>query len=107
PPVNKVPAMTKKPVVKLPVVDFTWPIMVGPNRPPRLATELMRAIPPAAAVPLRKEEGSVQKVGSMLFMPVRVSARPRTKSQGDETRAIVSQPRAARKAEPATCHRRS
>src|SRR4029079_4988598 len=99
--------MTKKPSLKLPVAVFIAAITTGPSMPPRLATELMRAIPPAAAVPLRNEDGRVQNVGSMLFIPVSVSARPATKSQGEGAQAIISQPVAARNADPATRQRRS
>ncbi len=96
---------------------FAWPMILGPSKPPRLATELIRAMPPAATGPARNAEGSVQKVGNIDFMPVIVIATPTTKSQRASipgtvsqpavTRAIVIQPTAAVIAEPATCQRRS
>src|SRR5579875_3765597 len=92
-------------------------MMVGPNMPPRLATELIRAMPPAAAGPLRKVGGSVQNVGNMHFVPVSVRAAPATKSQRESRpgvanrpeakRAIINHPVAPVNAEQATCQRRS
>ena len=57
--------------MKLPVAVFTWPMISGPNRPPRLATELIKAMPPAAAAPVRNSGGSVQNVGNMHFAPAK------------------------------------
>src|SRR5262245_58996512 len=104
-------------MVKLPLAAFTCPMILGPSMPPRLATELIRAIPPAAAAPVRNTGGIVQNVGNMHFMPVSVTATPTTKSQResvpelsshpDAARAIVNQPSAAVNAEQATCQRRS
>ena len=39
--------------VNPPVVSLTYPTAYGPRKPPNCATELMKAMPPAAAVPVR------------------------------------------------------
>src|SRR5579872_3082151 len=79
--------------------------------------ELIRAIPPAAAAPVRKIGGRVQKSGNMHFMAVCVTVTPTTKSQRelmpgianqpDANKAIIDHPSAAANAEQATCQRRS
>ena len=84
------------------------PRMLGPSSPPRLPTELIRAMPPAAAAPLRNAVGSAQKIGSMLIMPAWARHRPARNSHGDGGPARSSaQPAAARKAAKATWPRRS
>ena len=55
---------------------------VGPTKPPMLPTELIRAIPPAAAVPLRNPVGMLQKGPSVLQIPVALTHRARKASTG-------------------------
>ena len=45
------------------------PRMEAPKKPPMLATELIKAMPPAAAIPERNTLGSVQKTGNILIIP--------------------------------------
>jgi len=54
---NETPA-TASPPYKLPVFWLIQPIAYGPANPPRFASELTRAIPDAAANPVRKSPGS-------------------------------------------------
>src|ERR1700757_2183355 len=54
------PAIAYNPASKLPVLSFSQPTKLGPIRPPRLPSELIAAIAAAAAVPLKKLEGSGQ-----------------------------------------------
>ncbi|MCY1376913.1 hypothetical protein D9M69_644420 [compost metagenome] len=44
--------------------------MKGAANPARLPTELMKAMPPAAAVPVRKEAGIDQNTGKAARMPM-------------------------------------
>ena len=44
----------------LTVAVRTQPTMLGPKKPPRLPTELMKAMPEAAAVPVSKSGGIAQ-----------------------------------------------
>jgi hypothetical protein len=67
------PAIAYNPASKLPVLSLSRPTRLGPIRPPRLPSELMAAMAAAAAVPLKKVEGSGQKRAA--------SQRSRTRSQ--------------------------
>src|SRR6266436_3990833 len=60
------PAIAYNPASKLPVLSLSQPTRLGPIRPPRLPTELIAAMAAAAAVPLKKLEGSGQ---NEVFMP--------------------------------------
>ena len=56
---------------------FIQPIMKGVAKPARLPTELMKAMPPAAAVPVKKPAGIAQNTGNAPNTPMRIrSARP-------------------------------
>src|ERR1019366_7642484 len=44
-------------ILLLPVASFTSPYIHGPSHPPRLPSELIMAMPPAAAVPVRRALG--------------------------------------------------
>ena len=73
--------MAKRLPVKLPVASWTRPMRYGPTNPPRFPSELINAIAPAAAVPLKNAVGSDQKTGSALKMPAAATERaikPRT-----------------------------
>lgn len=52
--------MTASPPWKLWVSSSVQPTIDGPRKPPRLPTELISAMPPAAAVLVRKIGGSPQ-----------------------------------------------
>jgi hypothetical protein len=54
---NETPA-TARPPYKLPVFWLIHPVAYGPANPPRFASELTKAIPEAAANPVRKSPGS-------------------------------------------------
>src|SRR5215831_19348610 len=60
------PAIAYNPASKLPVLSLSQPTRLGPIRPPRLPSELIAAMAAAAAVPLKKVEGSGQ---NDVFMP--------------------------------------
>ena len=53
-----------------PVRSRTRPMRYGPTNPPRLPSELISAIAPAAAVPLKNVVGSDQKTGIVLKTPI-------------------------------------
>src|SRR5688572_3962222 len=56
---SAIAASVRKAAVLLPpVASRIEPIRSGPKYPPRLATELIIAIPPAAAAPVRNEVGN-------------------------------------------------
>src|SRR6202035_5177728 len=52
-PQRRIPAIVSKLPLKPPVASRAYPIRYGPTNPPRLPSELMSAIAPAAAVPLK------------------------------------------------------
>ena len=54
------------PARSLPVRSCSAPVAYGAANPPRLPSELIRPIPPAAAAPVRKRVGSAQNTGSAL-----------------------------------------
>ena len=54
---SEMPA-TARPPYKLPVFWLIQPVAYGPANPPRFASELTRAIPEAAANPVKKSPGS-------------------------------------------------
>ncbi|MCC6508883.1 MAG: hypothetical protein IT423_07235, partial [Pirellulaceae bacterium] len=72
-----------------------------------LATELISAMPPAAATPDKNTLGKVQKTGSMLIIPACARHNPTIATDGGGPQATNAHPMAATKAEPAKCQRRS
>src|SRR5207237_10291956 len=60
-PTNNSSARKSSPPRKLPVTSRTMPIVYGATKPATAPSELMSAIPPAAASSVRKSEGSAQK----------------------------------------------
>src|SRR5205085_688722 len=75
-------------------------------------TELIQAMPPAAATPLRNPVGSDQKTGSVDIVPAWASVRPISAPSADFTegliaQAVSAQPTVPTKAGTATCQRRS
>ena len=63
-------ATTYRPAVTPPVHSFIQPIMKGVAKPARLPTELMKAMPPAAAVPVKKPAGIAQNTGNAPSTPM-------------------------------------
>jgi len=55
-----------------PVRSASAPVAYGATKPPRLPTELISPIPPAAAAPVRKRDGRAQKLGIALNTPIAV-----------------------------------
>src|SRR5216683_4037137 len=92
---QSVSAVANRPGVKLPVTSAGWPMRLGPTKPPTLPTELIRAMPPAAATPLRNDVGTVQKTGSMLMIPDCARARPRRLNAEESDKAYKVKPQAA------------
>ena len=97
-PANRMSAIDQSPIS---------PSMEAPKKPPILATELMSAMPPAAATPERNTLGRVQKTGSMLIIPDCARHNPAIAISGVGPHATKAHPMAAAKAEPAKCQRRS
>src|SRR5215469_8820314 len=60
------PAIAYNPASKVPVLSLSQPTRLGPISPPRLPSEFIAAMAAAAAVPLKKVEGSGQ---NDVFMP--------------------------------------
>ena len=58
---NKENPATARPPYKLPVLSLMAPIANGPTNPPRLAMEVINAMPEAAEYPVRNSLGIVQK----------------------------------------------
>src|SRR6186997_688759 len=57
--------------------------MVGPTNPPMVPMELMKARPPAAARPLRKRGGIVQKRARAALTPLTATVIQSTDNQND------------------------
>jgi hypothetical protein len=80
----------------------------GATRPARFPTELIQAIPAAAAVPERMAVGTLQKQEVVARTPVRAMDRvTRIIHPGRPGRALRAKPRAAVRAERPTWRRRS
>src|SRR4029434_7182052 len=80
---------------------------VGPKNPPRFPTELIKAIPPAAAVPLRNPVVQAQKGATVDLIPEKARINPAKAMYGFFAVAAMAKPTAAENAEAATCPRRS
>src|SRR4051794_5347434 len=70
---NSAPAIAASDADADPVSSFSQPKIVGPTNPPIVPTELMNASPPAAAIPVRKRGGIVQKMPRAALMPLSAS----------------------------------
>lgn len=68
-------ASTSNPVIVLPVNSLTQPISYGPPKPARLPIELINAMPPAAATPLKKAVGRVQNSPNAANPPIAATMR--------------------------------
>src|SRR5690606_8579808 len=64
------PASKYIPASVLDVSSFSQPIAYELAKPARLPTEVIKAMPAAAANPPRKAVGSVQNNGNVLMMPI-------------------------------------
>ena len=72
-----------RPAFSVPVASVSAPVMYGATKPARLPSELIYAIPAAAAVPVRKTLGSGQKTGSAPKMPIAQSVTATITANGD------------------------
>src|ERR1700722_4377470 len=77
-------AIAVRPMTYEPENSFNQPIMEGPAKPPIVPMLLMKASPPAAAAPVKKRVGMVQKIARAAVTPTSAALKP--------TRAIVSEP---------------
>jgi hypothetical protein len=75
----------------------------GPAKPLRLDTELMRAIPPAAAVPVKNFDGNGQKGPYTLKRPAAATDKNITASTGDCANAQPIKPMAETAETAAIC----
>jgi hypothetical protein len=99
---RRAPPRIQRDIPILPVLSFTTPTRVGPKNPPRLPAELMSAIPPAAAVPLKKVVESAQKGPIADFNPTRAIISAIIARYGFCRHALKPNPIAAAKAANAT-----
>src|SRR5262245_1749366 len=75
------PLIARRPAENDPVSSVSHPITYGPTNPPVVPIELMNARPPAAAMPVRKRGGMVQKIARAPLTPVTATAIHTTESQ--------------------------
>ncbi|GBQ97052.1 hypothetical protein AA23498_2805 [Acetobacter nitrogenifigens DSM 23921 = NBRC 105050] len=76
------PAITIKPILNDPVLSFRYPTIDGPMNPPTVPIVLIKAIPPAAALPLRNLVGIAQKIARAEFTPTRAAVSPNSAISG-------------------------
>ena len=77
------------------------PTIDGAMIPPMLATELISAIPAAAATPPRKSGGSAQKTGNTAIIPAWATHNPASFVHGSPPCQAKYQPTAAAVSDPA------
>lgn len=104
---SKAPPRIHRETDILPVLSITTPTSVGPTNPPRFPTELINAIPPAAAVPLKNVVERAQKGAIADFNPINDIIRAAIPIYGFCSQALKPKPSAAENAATATCHRLS
>src|SRR5215467_12862637 len=75
-------ASATRPSVVSPVASLIQPMAYGPTKPPRLPIEFINAMPPAAAEPVRKPVGSVQKVVLAAYTPIAQMVRATAARRG-------------------------
>src|SRR6516164_2979057 len=80
-------AMAANPALNEPVKSFSHPIVTGPKKPPNVPTELMKASPAAAPMPVRKRGGIDQKMPRADVMPMSAIDKP-TMPSTSESNAI-------------------
>src|ERR1019366_7390615 len=100
-------ARTRMPIAKEPLEDCNDARIAGPACPPRFPIELIIAIPPAAAVPVRKAVGNPQNGPMMLQRPETQSVKAKTTSRGGIGKDRSTSPSENHQAAVATCQRRS
>src|SRR5215469_4736231 len=81
------------------------PMISGPKKPPKFPSELMMAIPAAAAVPPRKEVEVAQKGPCMENVAIKARLTNASPGTMDFIWAAMSKKTVAAKAEPARCSR--
>src|SRR5678816_1554824 len=87
------PAIAISPAENDPVASRNHPMAYGPTKPPSVATLLMKARPPAAARPVRKRVGIVQKIARADVMPA--SATVIHNSDSQKLAVAIASPRPA------------
>src|SRR5689334_17552594 len=107
PEASSIPADIMSPPEKVPVDFLSRPASQGPTCPPRLATELISAIPPAAAAPVRKVGGMAQKGPCADFTPDHATQSAARTIQGCCSFAARKKKTDAVSIDPTTCQRRS
>jgi arabinofuranosyltransferase len=107
PPAATISDNAMRPPRKLSVAVFTRPTSDGPTKPPRFPIELISAMPPAAADPVRNAVGSVQNGPSAPQMPAAAMQNETSDSRGTVLYPLSSRPAAPASAGNVTCHRRS
>jgi len=95
---SKAPPRIQSDILILPVLSFTAPTRVGPTNPPRLPTELISAISPAAAVPLKNVVERAQKGPIADFNPTKAIISATIAKYGFYNHALKPNPTAAEKA---------
>src|ERR1700754_2442297 len=106
-PTSPAPDRHSRPAPKLPVLALIQPITYGPKKPDRLPSELIAAIPPAAAAPDRNAAGKVQITGRQPKMPKPAIDSATIFSVGSSSPAAAPIPPAATSSAIATCRLRS
>ena len=104
---SKAPPRIHNEIDILLVLSYTTPTRVGPTNPPRFPTELISAMPPAAAVPLKNVVERAQKGAIADFNPINASISATIAKYGFCNHALNPNPNAAENAVIATCHRLS
>src|SRR5258706_5575716 len=82
-------------------------MMYGPAKPPRFPTELMRAIAPAAAVPLKNAVDRPQNGATALHRPETASASAASETIAGSGKLAKKSPAAAHHTAAAKCSLRS
>src|SRR2546425_1713119 len=88
---------------KLLVRFRTTPTRYGPRNPPRFPIELIKAIPAAAPVPVRKSDDIAQNGPIVPQIPAAANESAASSPRGAFKNAAATRPAAPAKAEPATC----
>src|SRR5687768_13699277 len=88
-------------------MSLNHPMMYGPANPPRLPTELMRAIAPAAAVPLKKAVDKPQNGATALHRPETASASAASATPAGRGKLARNNPAEAHHTAAAKCTLRS
>src|ERR1700689_4087321 len=73
-------AIAVRPMTYEPENSFNQPIMEGPAKPPIVPMLLMKASPPAAAAPVKKRVGMVQKIARAAVTPTKAALKPTSAS---------------------------